>query len=109
MHLATQSNTQVYSPFGSYVVERHANGDQRRLHVPEPPISVRAVDVIKFEVPDVLLPRQAGDVLSNEQAAVALALQRYYQLHSVGPTPSRLQMLLNELMEKSEVDVAAIH
>jgi hypothetical protein len=25
MHLASQSNTQVYSPFGSYVVEQHDN------------------------------------------------------------------------------------
>lgn len=26
MHLATQSTTQVYSPFGTYVVEQHDNG-----------------------------------------------------------------------------------
>ena len=30
MYFTTPSNTQVYSPFGSYVVERHAIGDERQ-------------------------------------------------------------------------------
>lgn len=55
-----------------------------------------------FAPKDVLPPRRAGSPLSPEQAAIADKLQRYYQLHSVGPTPARLQMLLDELMRRSE-------
>jgi hypothetical protein len=38
--LTKQSNTQVYSPFGSYVVEQHDAGYQKPLRyaVPEPSI-----------------------------------------------------------------------
>lgn len=38
--LTTPGNTQVYSPFGSYVVEQHDSGPQRpeRSAVPEPRI-----------------------------------------------------------------------
>ena len=38
MNLATQSKTQVYSPFGTYVVEQHSSGSDhsdRRHSVPE--------------------------------------------------------------------------
>jgi hypothetical protein len=50
----------------------------------------------KFEVPD--LPQRKDDnVLTVEQAAIGLGLQRYYPIHSVGPTPARLQILLNLL------------
>ena len=51
---------------------------------------------IKFEVPD--LPQRKDDnVLTVEPAAIGLGLQRYYPIHSVGPTPARLQILLNLL------------
>ena len=38
MYLTNQSNTQVYSPFGTYVVEQHDKGFDtgRRFDVPEP-------------------------------------------------------------------------
>ena len=102
MSLATQSSTQVYSPFGSYVVERHSNGDERRFDVAEPTAFTKAGEPARFENADLPTRRKAGDVLSNEQAAVALKLQRYYQLHSVGSTPARLQTLLNELIAKAD-------
>jgi hypothetical protein len=103
MYLAAQSNTQVYSPFGSYVVEQHASGDERRFDVPEP--AMKATEAAQFEVADVPSQWKAGDVLSNEQAAVGLRLQRYYPIHCVGPTPCRLQMLLNQLMGRAEASV----
>ena len=62
MDLANESNTQVYSPLGSYVVEQRGKGrdhGQRFL-------------ATKFEVADLPSQRKAGDVLSNEQAAVSL-------------------------------------
>ena len=83
MYLANPSNTQVYSPFGSYVVEQHAT---------------------QFEAVEMPSLRKASDVLSNEQAAVGLKLQRYYPIHAVGPTPTRLQILLNMVFHKSETD-----
>ena len=83
MYLANQSNTQVYSPFGSYVVEQH-------------------VSATKFEVIDLPPQRKADDALSNEQAAVGLKLQHYYPAHSVGPTPTRLQILLNMLLHRAD-------
>jgi hypothetical protein len=38
--LTSPSNTQVYSPFGTYVVEQHDAGfaQPRRWAVPEPPV-----------------------------------------------------------------------
>ena len=38
MHLISQSTAQVYSPFGTYVVEQHDKGFEtgRRFDVPEP-------------------------------------------------------------------------
>ena len=38
MRLAKQGNTQVYSPFGTYVVEQHDSGSETgdRFRVPEP-------------------------------------------------------------------------
>ncbi|MET0669917.1 MAG: hypothetical protein ABWY66_07960 [Xanthobacteraceae bacterium] len=99
----TQSNTQVYSPLGSYVVERRAGGDERRFEAPTP--AMKATEAAQFEMADVPSQRKAGDVLSNEQAAVGLRLQRYFLIHGVSPTPSRLQMLLNQLMGKAEVGV----
>ena len=83
MYLASQSNTQVYSPFGSYVVEQH-------------------VSATKFENVELPPQRKAGGTLSNEQAAVGLKLQQYYPIHAVGPTPTRLQILLNMLLQKAD-------
>ena len=92
MYLASQSSTQVNSPFGSYVVEQHKGFDvARRFERSEP-----AFAPTKFEVPD--LPQRKDDnVLTVEQAAIGLGLQRYYPIHSVGPTPARLQILLSLL------------
>ena len=50
----------------------------------------------KFEAPDLPQPKD-DNVLTVEQAAIGLGLQRYYPIHSVGPTPARLQILLNLL------------
>jgi hypothetical protein len=47
-------------------------------------------------------PSKDTGPLSPEQIAIGQNLQRYYQLHSVGPTPTRLQMLLDELMRRSQ-------
>ena len=94
MDLANESNTQVYSPLGSYVVEQRGKGrdhGQRFL-------------ATKFEVADLPSQRKAGDVLSNEQAAVSLGVQRYYPIHSVGPTPTRLQILLSVLLHKCKTE-----
>jgi hypothetical protein len=44
--LAKPGNTQIYSPFGSYVVEQHGQGVEKpqRTAVPEPPaVSLRPV------------------------------------------------------------------
>jgi hypothetical protein len=35
-------------------------------------------------------------------ATIGLQLQSYYQLHCGGPTPKRLQMLLDEFQRRSE-------
>ena len=96
MYLANQSNTQVYSLFGS---EQRANAfdDRRRA-------GVKATEQTKFEAVDVPAKRKDSDLLSSEQAAVALRLQRYYQIQFVGPTPTRSQMLLNELMGRAEAN-----
>ena len=90
MYLASQSSTKP--PFGSYVVEQPKGFDvARRFERSEP-----AFAPTKFEVPD--LPQRKDDnVLTVEQAAIGLGLQRYYPIHSVGPTPARLQILLNLL------------
>jgi hypothetical protein len=84
MYLASPSSTQVCSPFGSYVVEQH---DSRQ---------------VAFELPD--LPKRLCGALSFDQAAVGLRLQRYYPVHSVGPTPTRLQNLLNMLHHQGEAE-----
>ena len=103
MYLTTPSNTQVYSPFGSYVLERHASADERLFDVPEP--ARKVIQTTQFEMADVPSQRKAGNVLTNEQAAVGLRLQRYFQVHCLSPTPSRLQMLLNQLVGKAEAGV----
>jgi hypothetical protein len=90
MYLASQSNTQVYSPLGSYVVEQHDKSDEGARRRPS-----------HFE-PLELPRRKATDVLSNEQAAVALSLQSYFPIHAVGPTPTRLQILLNMLLHRTD-------
>ena len=92
MYLASSGNTQVYSPFGSDVVEQHKGFDvARRFERPEP-----GFNPTKFEAPN--MPQWKDDnLLTVEQAAIGLGLQRYYQIHSVGPTPARLQILLNLL------------
>ena len=46
-------------------------------------------------------PQPTGAALSADQTAVGQALQRHYQLHCVGPTPARMEMLLNELERRS--------
>ena len=75
-----------------HVVEQHKGFDvARRFERSE-----RAFAPTKFEVPD--LPQRKDDnVLTVEQAAIGLGLQRYYPIHSVGPAPARLQILLNLL------------
>ena len=94
MYLANQSTTQVSLPFGSYVVEQQ--------NVAENVVSCsEEAQRTKFEVVDVP-PKRNGDLLSTEQAVVARSLQRHYQLYSVGPTPSRLQTLLNEFMGRTK-------
>ena len=45
---------------------------------------------------------QSGGLLSPAQFAIGKKLQSYYQLHCVGPTPERLQMLLDEFQRRSE-------
>ena len=87
MYLASQSSTQVYSPFGSYVMEQHN----------------KASKIPVFEPLDLPSKRKDGEALSNEQAAVSLKLQNYFAIHSVGPTPTKLQILLNVLMHKAKV------
>ena len=48
MYLASSGNTQVYSPFGSYVVEQHKGFDvARRFERPEP-----GFNPTKFEAPN---------------------------------------------------------
>ena len=90
MYLASQSSTQATVRL--HVVEQHKGFDvARRFERSEP-----AFAPTKFEVPD--LPQRKDDnVLTVEQAAIGLGLQRYYPIHSVGPTPARLQILLNLL------------
>ena len=46
-------------------------------------------------------------VLTPTQASIGLGLQRYYQLMSVGPTPQRMQMLLDEFLRRAEIDPAS--
>lgn len=49
------------------------------------------------------LPVQApGNPLTPEQVAIGHSLRAYYQLHGVGPTPMRLQMLLDELTRRAK-------
>ena len=55
-----------------------------------------------LEVKDPFPIEKAGGPLSSEQSAIGRTLRHYYQLHSVGPTPTRLQMLLHELERRSE-------
>ena len=98
MYLVKQSSTQVYSPFGSYVVEQYDSAFfdyERHFNVPEQEVSPARTENAKFEV---------GDLLSMAQAAVGQSLQHYYQFHAAGPTPTRLQMLLNELNQRAEAD-----
>ena len=50
MYFPNQNTTQVYSPFGTYVVEQHDKGFEkdRRFDVPEPqPRSTAAKDTAK--------------------------------------------------------------
>jgi hypothetical protein len=71
MYLSS-GNTQVYSPFGSYVVEQHDSG----------------------------IDRHSQCETVHEQANAALRVQQYCQMHGVGPTPTRLQILWNILLHK---------
>jgi hypothetical protein len=86
MCLASQSSTQVYSPFGSYIVEQH---DTRQA---------------TFETASLPIRHNPQGALSFDQAAVGLRLQQYYPVHSVGPTPTRLQILLNILLHRRDCD-----
>lgn len=90
--LPTQGNTQVYSPFGTYVVEQHDTACDTPP-VPAEPDTKEG----RFEPIPNLPPYWAGSVLSSDQAVIALFLQRYYQSGSAGPTPERLSALLHEL------------
>ena len=60
-----------------------------------------------FEAPDVLPQQLEPDRLSPEQSAIALGLQRYYQFVCVGPTPKRMQMLLDELQRRAAAGSAS--
>jgi hypothetical protein len=56
----SQSNTQVYSPFGTYVVEQHDGGFDKpsRWAVPEPPVfELKPVEAQPTESKD--LPKAA--------------------------------------------------
>jgi hypothetical protein len=55
-----------------------------------------------FEVKDPVAIASTGAALSPEQQGIGQRLRQYYQLHCVGPTPKRLQMLLNELNRRAE-------
>ena len=77
MYLTSQGSAQVYSPFGSYIVEQH-DGHQS-----------------SFAVPDLPAGHKGCGALSFDQAAIGLGLQRYYPAHSIELTPSRLQVLMN--------------
>jgi hypothetical protein len=66
-------NTQVYSPFGSYVVEQHDNGIVDRH------------------------PR--GDTV-HEAINPALRMHQYCPIHAGDPTPTRLRILWNILLHK---------
>ena len=59
-----------------------------------------------FEAKDVLPHQTHGDLLSPAQAGIARNLQSYYQFHSAGPTPQRLQMLRDELKRRAEAKSA---
>jgi hypothetical protein len=58
--LTKQGNTQVYSPFGTYVVEQHDQGfDQpQRSAVPEPPFVERTAEPTSAE-PEEEMPKAA--------------------------------------------------
>ena len=86
MHLASQSTTQIYSPFGTYVAEQHDTCQT------------------SFAVPDLPSRHNNCGTLSYDQAAVGLGLKRYYPAHSLDTTPSRLQILLNILLHRRGTD-----
>ena len=102
--LPTQGNTQVYSPFGSYVVEQHDTAcDAAPLpEEPSAPLPQAGREEGRFEVIPNLPPYWAGTVLSSDQAMIALFLQRYYQPGNAGPTPERLRALLHELERETQ-------
>ena len=60
-----------------------------------------------FKASDVVPKMQGSSALTPEQASIGLGLHRYYQFASVGPTPKRMQMLLNELMRRAEAKPAS--
>jgi hypothetical protein len=57
--LTKPGNTQVYSPFGTYVVEQHGGGFEKpqRSAVPEPPVVEQSVALLSPEQKD--LPKAA--------------------------------------------------
>ena len=59
-----------------------------------------------LETRDVVPQQQGSSALTPEQASIGLGLQRYYQFAAVGPTPKRMQMLLNELMRRADAKSA---
>jgi hypothetical protein len=73
MYLSS-GNTQVYSPFGSYVVEQHDSGTERH--------------------------RRREAVHDEEAVNAALRIQEYCPIHAVAATPIRLRILWNILLHK---------
>jgi hypothetical protein len=106
MRPVSQGTAQVYSPFGSYVVEQHAPAFEARLGVAEPdaaaPPPPQAAPDDTFEVINSPPKRFGG--LSSDQAGIGRQLQRYYQLGCVDPTPADLEMLLQELRRRTKAD-----
>jgi hypothetical protein len=106
MHTVSQGTAQVYSPFGSYVVEQHASAFEVRLGLAEPetaaPPPPRASGDDTFKVVNAPPKRFGG--LSSDQAAIALCLQRYYQTGCAGSTPTCLETLLRELKRRTEAE-----
>ena len=60
------------------------------------------VGLTRMPKPPATQEPQGETVLSAVQEAVALDLRNYYQMQCVGPTPRRLQMLLDEVLRRVE-------
>ena len=52
--------------------------------------------------PKVPAHRKDGPLTPTQRTIIGLQLQRYYQRNCDGPTPERLQMLLDEFQRRSE-------